>query len=148
MLLTFPSITSAQFLDAKWKVTEYFGELWYAEEEDIIGKQHQFFKGWADGVFYSGDYAGQSKTYNAYSIKEFLKNKQFELINQYRVFSPVFAKNGLVDKNTKVFVHRITCNGRKVVDRKVLYPFITVNGSKKAFYVYEGAIITLSLANE
>ena len=145
MLLTFPSITSAQFLDAKWTVTEYFGELWYAEEEDIIGKQQQFFEGWADGVFYSCDYAGQSSTYNAYTIKEFLNNKEFELINQDRAFSQVFAKNGLIDKNTKVFVHRITCNGRKVVDRKVLYPFITVNGSKKAFYVYEGAIITLKL---
>ena len=71
MLLTFPSITYAQFLDAKWTVTEYFGELWYAEEEDIIGKQQQFFEGWADGVFYSCDYAGQSSTYNAYTIKEF-----------------------------------------------------------------------------
>ena len=47
------------------------------------------------------------------------------------------------NENTKVFVHRITCNGRKVTDRKVLYPFITVDGSNKAFYVYEGAIITL-----
>ena len=55
----------------------------------------------------------------------------------------MFAENGLVDERTKVFVHRITCNGKKVVDRKVLYPFITVDGFNKAFYVYEGAIITL-----
>ena len=141
--LTYPSITFAQFIDEKWTVTGYFGELWYAEEEEIIGKQQQFFKGWADGIFYSCDYAGQSATYNTYTIKEFMENKEFELVNQDRAFSKVFAKNGLVNKNTKVFVHRITCNGKKIVDRKVLYPFITVDGSNKAFYVYEGAIITL-----
>ena len=100
-----------------------------------------------DGVFYSCDYAGQSATYNAHTIKEFLKNKEFELVNQERAFSKVFAENGLVDESTKVFVHRITCNGKETVDRKVLYPFITVDGSNKAFYVYEGAIITLKFDN-
>ena len=142
-LLIFPSILNAQYIDTKWTVTGYFGELWFAEEEDILGKHQQFFKGWADGIFYSCDYAGQSATYNAHSIKEFIENKEFELVNQDRAFSKVFTENGLVDENTKVFVHRITCNGKKVVDRKVLYPFITVDGSNKAFYVYEGAIITL-----
>ena len=142
-LLIFPSILNAQYIDTKWTVTGYFGELWFAEEEDILGKQQQFFKGWADGIFYSCNYAGQSATYNAHSIKEFIENKEFELVNQDRAFSKVFKENGLVDENTKVFVHRITCNGKKVVDRKVLYPFITVDGSNKAFYVYEGAIITL-----
>ena len=141
--LTFPSILSAQYIDTKWTVTGYFGELWYAEEEEILGKQQEFFKGWADGVFYSCDYAGQSKTYNAYTIKEFLGNKEFELVNEDEAFSKVFAENGLVNENTKVFVHRITCNGKKVVDRRVLYPFITVDGSNRGFYVYEGAIITL-----
>ena len=142
-LLIFPSILNAQYIDTKWTVTGYFGELWFAEDEDILGKQQQFFKGWADGIFYSCNYAGQSATYNAHSIKEFIENKEFELVNQDRAFSKVFKENGLVDENTKVFVHRITCNGKKVVDRKVLYPFITVDGSNKAFYVYEGAIITL-----
>jgi len=143
LLLTFPSILSAQYIDTKWTVTGYFGELWYAEEEEILGKQQEFFKGWADGVFYSCDYAGQSKTYNAYTIKEFLGNKEFELVNEDEAFSKVFAENGLVNENTKVFVHRITCNGKKVVDRRVLYPFITVDGFNRGFYVYEGAIITL-----
>ena len=143
MLLTFPSIASAQFLDAKWTVTEYFGELWFAEEEEILGKHQEFYKGWADGVFYSCDFAGQSKTYNTHTIREFLANKEFKLVNQEKAFSIVFEENGLMNENTEVFVHRITCNGSKVVDRKVLYPFITVDGSNKAFYVYEGAIITL-----
>ncbi len=143
VLFTFPSILNAQYVDTKWTVTGYFGELWFAEEVDILGKKQKFFKGWADGIFYSCDYAGQSKTYNTYTIKEFLSNKEFQLVNQEKAFSKVFAENGLVDERTKVFVHRITCNGKKVVDRKVLYPFITVDGFNKAFYVYEGAIITL-----
>ena len=144
-LLTFPMILSAQYIDTKWTVTGYFGELWFAKEEDILGKYQEFYKGWADGVFYSCDYAGQSATYNTHTIKEFLENKEFGLVNQDKAFSKVFAANGLLNENTKVFVHRITCNGSKVADRKVLYPFITVDGSNKAFYVYEGAIITLTL---
>ena len=94
--------------------------------------------------FYSCDYAGQSATYNTHTIREFLVNKEFELVNQEKAFSKVFEENGLMNGNTKVFVHRITCNGSKVADRKVLYPFITVDGSNKAFYVYEGAIITFT----
>ena len=137
------SISHAQYIDTKWTVTGYFGELWYAEEEDIIGKHQEFFKGFSDGVFYSCDYAGQSSTYNSYIIKEFLENREFEIVNQDNAFYKVFAKNDLVIEDTKVFVHRITCNGKKVVDRKVFYPFVTVDGSNKGFYVYEGAIITL-----
>ncbi|MDC3018022.1 hypothetical protein OA009_03430 [Paracoccaceae bacterium] len=76
-LLTFPTILSAQYIDTKWTVTGYFGELWFAEEEEILGKHQEFYKGWADGVFYSCDYAGQSATYNTHTIKEFLENKEF-----------------------------------------------------------------------
>ena len=76
-------------------------------------------------------------------MTEFLGNKEFELANQDNAFSKVFAEHGLLSDDTKVFVHRITCNGKKVSDRKVLYPFITLDGSNKAFYVYEGAIIKL-----
>ena len=143
LFLTFPSMSSAQYIDTKWTVREYFGELWYAEEEDIIGKQQEFFKGWADGIFYSCNYAGQSATYNSYTIKEFLENREFKLVNQNNAFTKVFAKNGLVNERIRVFVHRITCNGKKVIDRKVFYPFVTLDGSNKGFYVYEGAIITL-----
>ena len=70
-------------------------------------------------------------------------NKEFEPVNQDKAFSKVFEESGLMNENTDVFVHRITCNGKKIADRKVLYPFITVDGSDKAFYVYEGAIIIL-----
>ena len=69
--------------------------------------------------------------------------REFEIVNQENAFSKVFAKNGLVNENTQVFVHRITCKGKKVVDRKVFYPFVTLDNTNKGFYVYEGAIITL-----
>ena len=115
LVLTSPSILNARYIDTKWTVTGYFGELWFAKEEDILGKQQEFFKGWADGVFYSCDYAGQSATYNTYTIKEFLGNREFGLVNQNKAFSRVFAENGLLNEITKVFVHRITCNGQKVI---------------------------------
>ena len=70
-------------------------------------------------------------------------NKEFELVNQEKAFSKVFEQIGLLNENTDVFVHRVTCNRKKVADRKVLYPFITIDGSDKAFYVYERAIIIL-----
>ena len=143
LIIAFPSLLSAQYIDTKWTVTGYFGELWFAEEANIFGKQQEISKGWADGVFYSCDYAGQSATYKTYAMTEFLGNKEFELANQDNAFSKVFAEHGLLSDDTKVFVHRITCNGKKVSDRKVLYPFITLDGSNKAFYVYEGAIIKL-----
>ena len=139
--LVFPSILYANFIDTKWTVTGYLGELWFAEEEEILGKQQEFFKGWSDGIFYSCNYGGQSATYNSYTIREFLDNREFFLVNQEKAFANVFADNGLTDKNTEVFVHRITCNGKTVNERKVMYPFVTVEGSNKGFYVYEGAII-------
>ncbi len=43
-MLHFPFILNAQYIDTKWTVTGYFGELWYAEEEDILGKQQEFFE--------------------------------------------------------------------------------------------------------
>ncbi len=47
----FSSILNAQYIDTKWTVTGYFGELWYEEEKDILGKKQEFFKGWANGFF-------------------------------------------------------------------------------------------------
>ena len=123
--------------------------VWFDKEEEetriVIARQ-------ANLVFYKSN--GQMvfsipvimqvnlQLYNTHTIREFLVNKEFELVNQEKEFSKVFEENGLMNENTKVFVHRITCNGSKVTDRKVnLYPFITVDGSNKAFYVYEGAAI-------
>ena len=43
LMLHFPFILNAQYIDTKWTVAGYFGELWFAEEEDILGKQPKFF---------------------------------------------------------------------------------------------------------
>ena len=58
---------------------------------------------------------------------------QFSLFKKFKV--------DFIDE--KIFVHRITCNGNKGFDRKVMYPFITQNNSKKGYYVFEGAIYIL-----
>ena len=122
-----------QFIDTKWKVMDFLGEAWFADTKNIIGKTQDFYKGWSEGVFYSCDYAGQSATYNSYTPDEFLKNKEFSLFKKFKV--------NFIDE--EIFVHRITCNGKKGFDRKVMYPFITQNNSKKGYYVFEGAIYIL-----
>ena len=98
-LFTFPSILSAQYIDTKWTVTGYFGELWFAEEEDILGKHQEFYKGWADGIFIPVTTQGSLKP--IVLIREFLVNKEFELVNQEKAFSKVFEENGLMNENTK-----------------------------------------------
>ena len=115
------------------KIIEFSGEAWFAGTKEIIGKTQEFYKGWSEGVFYSCDYAGQSKTYNTYITEEFLNNKEFS----------VFKKSNIKFINKKIFVHRITCNGKEGFDRKVMYPFITQNNSKKGYYLFEGAIYIL-----
>ena len=74
-MLHFPFILNAQYIDTKWTVTGYFGELWYAEEKDILGKKQEFFKGWADGVFYSCDYAGSLQHLTPIQSKSLLRTK-------------------------------------------------------------------------
>ena len=137
----FPNFAFAQYLDTKWKVIGYVGETWFAEPDEIIGKYQEFYKGWAEGVFYSCDYAGQSTTYNRYSPKEFLSNKEFSL----------FKETKIELNDDFIFVHRITCNGKKegletesnISNRKVFYPFVMQDNLNKAYYLFEGAIFIL-----
>ena len=133
IFILYTSNTFGQFIDTKWKVIDFLGEAWFADPKNIIGKTQDFYKGWSKGVFYSCDYAGQSATYNSYTPDEFLKNKEFSLFKKFKV--------NFIDE--EIFVHRITCNGNKGFDRKVMYPFITQNNSKKGYYLYEGAIYVL-----
>ena len=134
LILAFLSnLSFANFIATKWKVSSYVGETWFSKPEDIIGKYQEFFKGWAEGVFYSCNYAGQSMTYNSYSPNEFLGNKEFSL----------FGETNVELNQDTVYVHRITCNGKNGNDRKVLYPFVTQDNSRKAYYLFEGAIFTL-----
>ena len=127
---------SANFVETKWEVKEYFGEAWYAEPESIIGKFQEFYKGYAKGVFYNCDYEGQSYIYTKYeSLEEFLENKEFLLFNKYI---------GKIEKlGGNIYVHRITCNGNNELNRKVFYPFITFENFNIAYYLFEGAIYKL-----
>ena len=130
MFLFHASYAFGQFIDTKWKVMDFLGEAWFADTKNIIGKTQDFYKGWSKGVFYSCDYAGQSATYNSYTPDEFLKNKEFSLFKKFKV--------KFIDE--EIFVHRITCNGKKGFDRKVMYPIITQNNSKKGYYAFEGPV--------
>lgn len=95
---------NANFIETKWQVKEYFGEAWYAEPKNIIGKFQEFYKGYSQGVFYNCDYEGQSYTYTKYeSLDEFLENKEFLLFNKY--LGNIKILDGAI------YVHRITCNG-------------------------------------
>jgi len=108
IFLSYASYAFGQFIDTKWKVMDFLGEAWFADTKNIIGKTQDFYKGWSEGVFYSCDYAGQSATYNSYTRDEFLKNKEFSLFKKFKV--------NFIDE--EIFVHRITCNGKKGFDRK------------------------------
>ena len=55
------------------------GEPWFADPSSIIGKDQEFFKGWAEGVFYECDYKGQSKIFTHYQLEEFLENLKLKL---------------------------------------------------------------------
>jgi hypothetical protein len=91
----------------------------------------------AEGVFYQCDYAGQSSTYNTYSIEDFFGNPEFELFNGYC--------DEIELSSTKVFVHRITCAGNgDSVSRKVLSPF--TKRLKSAWYMYEGGVFSVVFA--
>lgn len=133
LLCSIPNISNAMFVDTDWQVKAVTGKAWFADPEQIIGKQQSLYKGWAEGVFYNCDYAGQSKTYNTYTAEEFLDNKEFKLFSELNI--PLTSE--------PLYVHRITCNGKEGQYRQVLYPFITQGHEQKAYYIFEGAIYTL-----
>ena len=98
------SIANAQFIDTTWRVTGVVGEPWFANPEMILGRTQYFFKGEAEGVFYSCNYAGQSTTYTKYQLSEFLENKEFKLFKKHQT--------ELMLRDERIMVHRISCNGK------------------------------------
>jgi hypothetical protein len=125
----------AQTIDAKWTVTQYAGETWFAKPAALIGKTQEFHKGFAKGVFYFCNFEGQSATYNSYTMAEFLANKEFGAFDKF--------KDQLGLRGARVFVHRVTCNGKSPETRRVLYPFVTVEPGRTAYYLFEGAVYKL-----
>lgn len=126
----------ADFLETTWLVKKFTGEPWFLEPSDFIGQSQFFFKGYAEGVFYSCNYDGQSQTYTTYGLREFFKVPDFETFK--------LVQKEITNGSQKVFVHRITCarpNGSP--QPYVLYPFVTTDTRNQAWYLLEGGIFSL-----
>ena len=86
---------------------------------------------------------GQLKEKGTHTIKEFLGNKEFGLVNQDNAFSKVFAANGNYKEGIRspygMKIQRSLSIGLHAMEEKfptvemVLYPFITVDGYNKGF---------------
>ena len=135
----FAGLTSsahADFIDTRWSVVGFTGEAWYINSQDIIGKSQLFNRGYAEGVFYNCDYAGQSSTYTRYANEDFFANPEFEL------FAP--ERDDMVLSSETLFVHRITCEGNgSSALRRVIYPFVTNEARHSAWYLFEGGVFIL-----
>ena len=145
IFLSSPIPAKANFIETVWIVDSFVGDPTFADPKKILGQRQMFYRGSAKGVFYSCDYAGQTKTYNTYSFDAFLNNKEFDLFAKYKEQLFKIKNKNVVP--SKVYVHRITCNGKDdPKKRRVLYPFITLGDYEKwqrAFYLYEEAIYIL-----
>ena len=130
-----PTLLYADFIRGAWEIQSFVGSQSFAKARPIIGKYQSFDGGWAGGVFYNCDFAGQVMTYTKYSLEQFLANKEFDVFKKY-------AKELEFDSND-IFVHRISCNGKKDEDRALIYPFVTTDKRKKAYYLFEEAIYIL-----
>ena len=126
----------ADFIETTWRVVGFEGEAWFADPQEIIGRSQSFEGGYAEGVFYQCEFAGQSMTYTTYSTEDFLANPEFEPFLPYA--------DGISLSSDRVFVHRVTCEGDgDPAARKVLYPFVTNEARKSAWYLFEGGAFEL-----
>lgn len=126
----------ADFVDTRWVVTGFTGKAWYINTQTVIGQSQTFNKGYAEGVFYNCNYAGQSSTYTAYDNDTFFSNPEFAL------FLPL--REGMTLSSETLFVHRITCEGNgDPARRNVMYPFVTNEARKSAWYIFEGGVFEL-----
>lgn len=129
------SPASADFVDTTWTVETFTGEAGFVDPEKVVGSTQMFNGGYAEGVFYDCNFNGQSMTYTTYANDDFFNNPEFEK------FTPVSADME-ADSDT-LFVHRITCNGNELVPPRVLYPFVTNDSRKRAWYLYEGGVFSM-----
>jgi hypothetical protein len=126
---------SADFVNTTWTVERFTGETWFVQPNKVIGQTQMFNGGYAEGVFYSCDFNGQSMTYTTYANDDFFDNPEFD------TFIPLKA-NMEADSET-LFVHRVTCNGSELVPPRVLYPLVTNETRQQAWYLYEGGVFSL-----
>jgi hypothetical protein len=130
------SPANADFVDTRWTVVGFTGEAWFINPQSVIGQPQLFSRGFAEGVFFSCEYTGQSATYTRYDNHAFFSNPEFEL------FLPL--REGMTLSSQALFVHRITCEGGgNAMNRRVLYPFVTNEARKSAWYLFEGGVFSL-----
>jgi len=133
-ILSTPAL--ADFIDTRWSVVGFTGEAWFINPQSVIDQSQAFNRGYAEGVFYNCDYAGQSSTYNRYDNDAFFANPEFEL------FLPL--REDMTLSSEALFVHRITCEGGgNPAKRRVIYPFVTNEARKSAWYLFEGGVFSL-----
>ena len=112
LIFLFPSISYSNVYDGIWEVTDVVGETWFSLKKRHIGKTQQFYKGFADGVFFNCNYRGLVTTINRYTLDEFLNKKEFRLFRKYQ--------DELDIVGTKLSVTRKTCTGNYLANRKVM----------------------------
>lgn len=126
----------AQSIDTTWLVVGFHGEPWFIDPVHLRGSSQMFNRGFADGVFFSCNFAGLSATYTTYTNADFLANPEFSAFQA--------VEDGLALSSERVFVHRITCEGKgDPQQRRVLYPFVTNEAGASAWYLFEGGVFTL-----
>ena len=126
----------ADFIDTRWSVVGFTGEAWFINPQSVIDQSQTFNRGYAEGVFFNCDHAGQSSTYTRYDNDTFFANLEFEM------FLPLREEMTLSSET--LFVHRITCEGGgNPAKRRVMYPFVTNEARKSAWYLFEGGVFSL-----
>jgi len=136
MVVAFASMAKADFIDTTWSVVGFSGEPWFVSTSDVIGRLQTFNRGAAEGVFFNCDFAGMSSTYSTYEPNDFFANPEFALFKA--------KEAGMRLSTNKIFVHRVTCEGNGNPRlRQVLYPFVTNEARKSAWYLFEGGVFSL-----
>ena len=136
ILFIFPTISYSNFYDGLWKVTDVVGESWFSLSKRHIGKTQEFYKGYADGVFFTCNYKGLETTRNSFTLNEFLNKKEFKLFKKHK------AELGLKEEG-KVAVTRQNCTGNSF--NKEMYPIVTFTDWNKAYHLKNGVIFVMEL---
>ena len=136
VLFIFPTISHSNFYDGIWKVTDVVGESWLSLNKRHIGKTQEFYKGYADGVFFTCNYKGLVTTSDSYTRSEFLNKIEFKLFKKHR------AELGFEEEG-EVAVTRQTCTGNYF--NKEMYPIVTFTDWNKAFHLKNGVIFVMEL---
>jgi hypothetical protein len=134
---TLAGVAHADFIETQWTVTEYRGDVPASERIKVVGKTQEFLGGWADGVFYACDYAGQTMSYEMYTPESFLANPDLADYGFDRIAE-------LLAGSKDVFVHTIRCEALDNPEARMeLFPFVTTDQRTQAFYPADNGIYVM-----